>query len=61
MSGDGAGMRRPEALNGQGIARNGVYEVLGERGAARRNGEGVEEGASAVSAVADGGGASVAG
>ena len=60
MSGDGAGMRRPEALNGQGIARNGVYEVLGERGAARRNGEGVEEGASAVSAVVDGGRAATA-
>ena len=28
-----------EALKGQGIARNGVYEVLGERGASRRDGE----------------------
>jgi putative transposase len=28
-----------EALKGQGIARNGVYEVLGERGAIRRDGE----------------------
>jgi putative transposase len=28
-----------EALKGQGLARNGVYEVLGERGAARRDGE----------------------
>ena len=28
-----------EALKGQGIARNGVYEVLGESGAARRDGE----------------------
>ena len=28
-----------EALKGQGIARNGVYEVLGERGATRRDGE----------------------
>ncbi|MEZ5329174.1 MAG: transposase, partial [Verrucomicrobiales bacterium] len=28
-----------EALKGQGIARNGVYEVLGEHGAVRRDGE----------------------
>ena len=28
-----------EALKGQGIARNGVYEVLGEGGAIRRDGE----------------------
>jgi putative transposase len=28
-----------EALKGRGIARNGVYEVLGERGTTRRDGE----------------------
>ena len=28
-----------EALTGQGLARNGVYEVLGEQGAPRRDGE----------------------